>query len=402
MERMILNNDAARGLGHDGRIMFVGMATAQGASGSYQTLWPLYIAALGATPAQIGLVLGLLGVIRLIALFPSGALSDHVALKHAIVAGEAAAACALLAYAMAHVWWQLIPAGFVMALGAASFPSILAKIAGIAGDGPGRARRFTLINTVAPAIGLLFAPLVGGAIAAQASIRVVFIFAAVLTLLALVLFTNLSPGADSSSSFHKTSYRSTLRQPAILRWCLLEMAAIFCLALGMSLIPNYLHGVHGISDGVIGSFASLSAAGSMGIGLLVNRVAYLHHPVKGISLALASATAAFALVIVGNHLATFAAAYVLLGGFLATWTLFESALSGVVAPRYRARAYALAEILSGAGYALAPFLAGFLYELDPRAPVVAGLLLTAVLLVALLTVVRPPLSGCVHDPDALS
>src|SRR6185437_13353100 len=157
-------------------------------------------------------------------------------------------------------------------------------------------RRFTLINTVAPALGLMVAPAIGGVIASQTSLRVVFVFAAILTTCALVLYTNLSDGKESGTSFHRTSYQLTLRQPAILRWCLLEMAAIFCLGLGMSLIPNYLHSVHGISDGVIGSFASLSAAGSIGLGLMAHRVGYLRHPIHGIGLALASAATAFALV----------------------------------------------------------------------------------------------------------
>ncbi len=399
---MISKDNSVRGLGHDGRIMFVGMATTQGAFGSYQTLWPLYIAALGATPSQIGLVLGVTGVIRLIALLPSGVLADRIGLKRSIVGGQAAMALALVAYAVVHAWWQLIPAGLILAMGTATFPSVLAKIAAIAGDGPDRSRRFTMINTVAPAIGLLLAPVVGGVIAAQISLRVVFIFAAILVTTAMVLFSGLSSGAERRMTDTNASYQTTLRQPAILRWCLIEMSAIFCLALGMSFIPNYLHSVQGISDGVIGSFASLSAGGSMALGLLVNRVGYFRQPLHGIGLALASAALAFALVIVGNQLPFFVAAYVLLGGFFATWTLFESALGGVAAQRYHARAYAIAEILSGAGYALAPFLAGFLYELDPRAPLVGGLCLTMLLIIAMMTVMRTTLTSTLTSSEALT
>ena len=391
---------STRGLGRDGRRMFAGMVFVQGASGSYQTLWPLYIAALGASPAQVGLVLGLTGIIRLAALIPSGTLVDHVSLKHVIIAGQVVSAVALIVYAVMQQWWQLILAGSVFAVGAATFPAILAMTASIAGHGPDRARRFTLINTVAAAIGLLITPVIGGVIAAEVSIRAVFFFAAVLSAAAIVFFAGLSDTTEAHMNVGNATYLSTLRQPAILRWCLLEMVAIFSLELGMSLIPNYLHGVHHVSDGVIGAFASLSAVGSMAIGMLVHRVHRFRHPLLGIGLALASVAVAFVLLTLGSDLLTFAVAYVLLGGFLATWTLFESALSGIATREYHARTYAIAELLSSTGYALAPFLAGFLYHYNPRAPMIGGLTMTVLLLLTLLSTTRGKFFTGVQETDA--
>ncbi len=179
------------------------------------------------------------------------------------------------------------------------------------------------------------------------------------------------------------------------------MIAIFCLSLGMSLIPNYLHGVQGVNDGVIGAFAALSAMGSIMLGVVVNRIGYFRHPLHGIALALAAVAAAFALVMTGRHLPAFAIAYILLGGFFGTWTLFESALGGIAPRQFHARAYAIAEILSGAGYALAPFLAGFLYEVDPRLPILAGFGLTVVLIILLMTILKAKLSQNLAGADGL-
>ncbi|HET7035115.1 MAG TPA: MFS transporter, partial [Thermomicrobiaceae bacterium] len=153
-----------------------------------------------------------------------------------------------------------------------------------------------------------------------------------------------------------------------------EMAAVFALGLGITLVPNYLHDFQGVSDGAIGFFGSLSAVGSIVLGLLVHRVPALRQPVRAVVLALGAAALALLLVLGGQSLPVFVAAYVLIGGFFATWTLFETALSGVTPAAYRARTYALAELMSGAGISLAPFIAGVLYERDPRAPVLAGLL----------------------------
>jgi len=368
--------------------MFVAMMMAQGAFGSFQTLWPLYVAALGATPPQVGLVLSLVGAMRLVALVPSGMLGDHVSARWIMVGGQVLMALGLVSYSLSREWWQLIPAGLLFACGAASFPAILATVAGIAGQGPQRVRTFTLINTVAPSLGLLVAPGIGGLVAARIALRAAFLVAAALTLVAAAYFSRVSTSTRLPTGPRPVGYRSTLGQTAILRWCLLEMTAIFCVALGASFVPNFLHGIRGVGVGTIGTFGSLSAAGSIVLGLLVHRVPHFRRPVPGIALALASVAGALLLVVTGRDLPAFAAAYVLLGGFFATWTLFEAALSGVASERYRGRAYAVAEILSGTGYAIAPVIAGLLYARDPRAPMLQSASLILALLVAFAALAR--------------
>ncbi len=75
-------------LSHDNRRIFYGMAFGEGAFGIYQTLWPLYIAALGATPPQVGFVMGIVGVSRLFTLIPSGILADHIPPRAIMVTGR--------------------------------------------------------------------------------------------------------------------------------------------------------------------------------------------------------------------------------------------------------------------------------------------------------------------------
>ena len=374
------------------------MMTTQGAFGGFQTLWPLYIAALGASPSQVGLVIGLVEAMRLGALLPVGVLGERFAPKWVITGGLLLKVLALVLYALAGTWWQLLPAGFLFAVGAI-FPAILAEIAAVAGDGPERVRTFTLMNTVAPAIGLLIAPAIAGLIAARASLHGVFLFAALLTAAAAGLFATLAPRPPAPAQPVAVTYRSTLAQQAIRRWLLLEMAAVFALGLGITLIPNYLHDYQGVSNGAIGFFASLSAAGSIVLGLLVHRVPALRQPVRGVTLALGASALALLLVLAGQSLPAFVAAYVLIGGFFATWTLFEAVLSGVTPAAYRARTYALAELMSGAGISLAPFIAGVLYERDPRAPVLAGLVCIVTLVAAMFAMDRRGALPASHLPE---
>lgn len=57
-------------------------------------------------------------------------------------------------------------------------------------------------------------------------------------------------------------------------------------------------------------------------------------------------------------------------------------------PRFRTRAYALAELAPVLGKTLAPLAAGWLYAVRPGAPLVAALLLTGPSLVAIAWVAR--------------
>ncbi|HUY99104.1 MAG TPA: hypothetical protein VMU89_02045, partial [Thermomicrobiaceae bacterium] len=71
----------------------------------------------------------------------------------------------------------------------------------------------------------------------------------------------------------------------------------------------------------------------------------------------------------------YALAYLLRGGYGAGWSGFYSALGEVTPDRFRARVYALAEIVAGTAVALAPFVAGWLYAMRPTGPLLVGLVL---------------------------
>lgn len=62
-----LNSTAARATAWR---LFAGSLLNEGAVGFFFTLWPLYIASLGASPPEIGLVIGISGILRLLFLLP--------------------------------------------------------------------------------------------------------------------------------------------------------------------------------------------------------------------------------------------------------------------------------------------------------------------------------------------
>ncbi len=363
------------GLSRDNTRIFVAMSFNEGAFGVYQTLWPLYVAALGANPAQIGIVLGLMGVLRLFALMPSGIAGDRIPPRQLIVAARSMTAASMFLYGVAQSWWQLIPMGMIMAVGNIAFPSISSVIAEAAGPGRQRTRAYTLIYTVGPAIALLVTPAIGGLVADFIGLRAIFFVAAAFTGAAVVTFSTISPREVRRHSGPPLTYRSTLGQRPILLLCLLEMATIFTLTLGVTLTPNFLQDVRGMSTGTIGVLGSASAIGSIGLWLMTTRVRPFDQPLMAIGLAIAAVGGMLGILVVGNSIILFALAYILRGGYPVAWSLFSAAFGEIVDERHRQRAFALAEIMGGTGFALAPFVAGWLYEIKPSIPLIAGLLL---------------------------
>lgn len=355
----------------------------EGGFGLYMTLWPIYIASLGASPTQIGLVIGLTGFARMLFLLPSGLLSDRLTHRTLIAGGRAMAVAGLLLIAASRRWWQLIPATTVMAAGTLAFPAISNAIAENAGQGWNRTRAFTLIYTVGPSAAYLITPTLGGFIAAQLSLRILFLCSALLTAGAVTAFATITPRPVVAHDGPPATYRSTLGERTILTVFALQLATIFVLTLGATLVPNFLQDVHGLGIERIGWLGSSAAIGSAILGVVIDRVAVFRRPLSAVALSTAAVAGMLVLMLVGRAFWLFALAYLLRGGYMVAWAAFYGALGEVTPDRLRGRVYALAELVAGAAVTGAPFVAGWLYSLRPTAPLMAGLLLIVPLLIAI-------------------
>ncbi len=364
--------------------LFVAMLFNEGAIGLYITLWPLYIAELGASPPEIGLVLGYAGLIRLLTLLPSGVLSDRIPPRRLIFVTRCLAALGLALCGLAKEWWQLLPATTVFGAGVLAFPALSSMIAGMSAESAQRTRNFTLVYTVAPSVAFLITPALGGLIAELVNLRATLFGAALLTGIAAVILATVQPPAVERSAAPAVSYLAALRYRPILLVSLMMLGTITFLMLGWALVPNFLQEIHGLEFQTIGWLGSLGAGGSVMLSLLISRVRAFQSPFHGLALALASVIGGFTVLLLGGAIWAFALAYVLRGGFLVAWSVFYAAYGEVTPEKLRSRAFALAEILGSAGTTVAPFLAGWLYAVDPRLPLVLGLGAALPLLVAAL------------------
>jgi len=351
----------------------IGMLFNEGAIGLYNTLWPLYLASLGASPPQIGLVISLSGLARMVSLLPSTMLATRVPPRRLIVAMRGLAALGLLGCGIAQHWWHVLPPLVLVSVGVLAFPALSNLLAGLGGDAAERTRIFTIVYTVAPSFAYVITPAISGLIGQAFGLRWTLIGAGILTACAALTFATVpaptSPVAPSSG----TGYRIALAHPGV-RWVSgLMLITLTVLQLGLILAPNYLQDVHGVPVEWIGWFGSAAAVGSVVLSIAISRVRALQAPFTALMLSVGLVAVGMVLLLIGHSMASFVVAYVLRGGFLVAWSVFYAAYGEVTPEHLRPPAFALAEIIGSASSTLAPYAAGWLYIIHPRTPIVAAL-----------------------------
>lgn len=377
------------GLGRELGNVFWAMVAVEAAFGSYMGIWPLWIEALGAPVAVVGLVLGSSGLLRLGVLGPSAALSERFGARRLIVLARTIAGLGMVAAALATHWSQL----FVMVVGAAigelAFPLTQAHVAAHAGVA--RVRAFTLVFNVGPAVAFGVSPLVAGGLVALFGMRAAFAFAAVCTAVSIVFFARLAPTPALATTdaagdpVRRSSYREALADRPVRRLVTLQFVSIFAMALGTSFVPTFLADERGLAPATITTLAAAGAFGSFLFGLVVARTPWLQRsPFVGIAIC-AGLVAVALITFAGSHaLWLLVLGFFPRGGFFSAWSLFIAALGEIVDERHRARSFVLAEGLGGAAFSFAPMLAGLLYATRPVLPLLASIAVIACLLPVLL------------------
>ncbi|MCS7050017.1 MAG: MFS transporter, partial [Thermomicrobium sp.] len=313
--------------------LFVGSLLNEGAIGFFFTLWPLYVASLGASPPEIGLVIGMSGILRLLFLLPASWLVDRLSLRLLIAGMRGLAALGFLLCAIVREWWQLFPGLVAVNAGVIAFPALSTLIAGLGREREERTRYFTLIYTVAPSIATIVTPAAAGWLAERWELRSTLVAAGISTAAAALAFASVRIPAHATVTRSGGSYRELLAERPILLAAGLMVATIGGMMLGWVLAPNYLQDVHGISLERIGWLGSVAALGSTALSVGVSRVRWLQDPFNTLLLSTGAVVGGFTLLLIGRDFPLFVVAYVLRGGFLVAWSAFY-AVFGLVTPEH--------------------------------------------------------------------
>jgi len=353
--------------------------------GAYIGIWPLWIEELGAPIAVVGLVLGSSGIVRPFVLGPSSWLAERVGTRRLIVGARLVALAGLLVAAAAQAWPVLLITVVTNALGELAFPFVQAYVADHAGDRPARA--FALIITVGPSIAFFVSPVVAGILIAQFGIASAFVLAAATTLGAIACFLRMrfTEAHERADEGGQTSYGAAFREPEMRRIFISHGLTILVIAVGTSLIPNFLSETRGLDAATISTLGAGAAIGSALFGLVVTRSRSLQAaPFVGVAGAILAVSVGLAIFATQSALALLAIAFILRGGLFSAWALFLAALGESAPPQLRSRAFTVVEILGGSALSFGPVIAAQLYRIQPVAPLVVsaigGVLLTPFIL----------------------
>lgn len=386
------------GLNRDVRLQFWSISVFNFAFGLYAYLFTLYLEELGATPVQIGLLIGVQGLLRIAINIPAGVIADRFSRRKIIIATTAIAVPATMIYAVAQTWWQMLPGMllFVAAnLGTPAFSSYLAE----SGSPRERGHAFSMVYVVGPSIALALAPVTGGWLVDATSYRVVYTLSAFCFAVATAIVWFLGERKPRHHGETPGTYRGAFELPVVRALAGLQFSTLLVLATGTTLMTNYLKDMHQISIGTIGWFGSFAAVGSALLSLTIPRVKIIT-TIRTIGLAPIFVGLLCLVMLLTGNVVLLGIAFLGRGGFMVAWSLFASVLSDTVPPRFLNRAFALSEFLGAIGLAIAPFIAGTLYDWQRGAPNVVAVVATPLLAAAAFWIERRYVRPAMADRGA--
>ena len=398
--------------------VFWGMGT-----GFYSFLLPLYVAQLGAGPAQIGFVLALTGMVQALVYVPAGLLAGRLGRKQLMVFGWSLGPLSMLVFLAAQTWQQLIPGVVLLAAVAWCAPAYHAYIASAAG--PRDMAHAFLMTFVGVTAGMALSAPVSGWLAAAVGLRWTFAgaFVAFAVPTATVALVRPQPRAHASQPGAGAAGKTQTPvaphvvaasgRPARLRCAFAEAwspqlaaalaltsGSVFAANLGQPLAPNWLTDRYGFSAVDIGRFGSASALGGAVLGMGLGRLQRRRGPHWALPVAAGALLAYTVLLLVAGSGAVAVAAYALRGVYTMLPSLAVAVVARVLADQRGAaggtggrmdRGFALYNTGNAVAVTLSTFAAGWLYGLRGASPfALSAVLLCVVLWITWTTARRGP------------
>jgi predicted MFS family arabinose efflux permease len=333
-------------MGRDIDLLFWSNAFWGAGNGFYAYLLPLYVAELGATPQEIGGLLGLVTAVRVLVYLPGGLLADRFSRKPLMLLGWLLAPAAMAVFWRARAWPEAVPALVLFGAVEVCAPAYQSYIA-VAAPPRDVARAFTWMVVAVTAGAAVSAP-AGGWIAQAAGLRWLFAgaFAGYAASTLFVALLRPQPGRA-----HRTSRSPTPRHlgrpgrpaqpprpliaarflirpvgelggavralwsPAFAGALATTGALLFCANLAQPLAPNWLVQRYGFALRDVGSFGAVSALGGAAFALILGRVHARRSGARALALAIVTLVAYAVLLLFARAWLLAAAAYLLRGAF---------------------------------------------------------------------------------------
>ncbi len=345
--------------------------------GLFYYIMPLYMEQLGATPEEVGLVLGLAAFLTACSFIPGGLLADRFDAKKVMIWGWAIGAVASLGMGLAPNWQWFVPWILIYNVSAYCVPAINTYIAEASGNIP---LEHTITVTFAGyAAGSIVSPLIGGRLSATLGTAPLFIIGAFIFALSFIIALFTSSHAPHLN-YAKLRDHSLAQQFGRLRplgtTYLRLFFVFFTVIIGTILPSNYLGTLNWSISDINSLGGTANSIGALVLSLALGRVAAGHRR-RGLLVGQLLVLASMILFTMSTPALRFlpVTAYFLLGAVPTLRELSNAQLAGQVPHDMRGTALGLNETIFALARSLAALLAGLLFARNPSAPFIAGIAL---------------------------
>jgi DHA1 family multidrug resistance protein-like MFS transporter len=373
--------------------------------GLYGYVFPKFLASVGATPPDIGLVATILIIAQAITYVPGGILSDAGHRRKLVIASWLFAVLAPPFFILAELtgqWLNVIPGILIFAANWIGVPAVQSYVTEAAPKEKAGLSFGILVSS--SSVGLIASPLIGGFIIERSGFVVLFIISFVLyaTSTFMVLAIPKFPGDINTNKLKarnntesgvgkvntieqgdtEVGTGSSLRRlRPIVALCCCFLGVV---ALGSSFIPLYLSDQYGfgyVEIQVMYTILNLSAIFiTTGLGKISDR----YSPANKVMLITIPITAylfAYYILLTATNILILPVSFVLMGSLSALFPLVYSVVAELSGGKRLGRIYGVVGTFLYGAQATTPYIGGILYNIGKQMPFFLTLMLTPLLLI---------------------
>jgi len=368
-------------LNRDLKLIFASNLIGAFGDGLYAFIWPLYIRALGADPAEVGVVFSVIFLVAALTPLPGGFLADKYDRKKLVVLGWLLWIPIPLIFSVAEHWTHMLPGAALYGI-MLTGPATSAYIATMAHKGK-MTQTFTLIST-AWWLGYIFSPAIGGYLSTTVGMRWVFRLSSVLFVVATGFLLFISSQYASSHSKQVAS-DPQFKRKKILLWAVLFAAIFFVMNLFRAFVPQFFKDVSFFDEFQIGILGSLCFLGSAVLTVSLGKIGDKLGKASAVFVSLILCFLSLSFLVSFSNFFLLSFASFIMGASYPFWSLMGAVVGSIAPGASRGRWMSVAQTISLLAAFFAPYLGGLLYDSSPYNPFIIAIVITPILSVLALT-----------------
>src|SRR5687768_13517669 len=328
--------------------------------GLWSYLWPNFLAGLGASSVEIGIVVATGSVVATLCYLPGGFVAQLGHLKWQMALGHLLPIAAIASFAFAGEWWHVLPGVVASSSVGLVAPAVNALMAQIADDESIPTARYFMLLSVTLYAGMIVTPPLGGWIGERFGMHAVF------------------PLVSAAYAAGGSAYAELLSDGRIRLFLFVAFLLHGGAHVGLPFVTLYLEEQHGWDRTGIGWVASATGLGTVVLLLTMERFRRRYGAVPATWLATGCTGAHLGCTVLTGAAPVQALGFFCRGGFQTMATLTTVGLTEMVSRARLAPAIALLATVAGAAAMAAPPLGGWLYARTAALPFLVGMAVLAI------------------------